>query len=432
MKIILLLFLFLVTGCFNKNTLDGQINTLIEEDKNILVGINYPITNIKNLDKIIKNDIESIYNDFKKEYETFNSLTEKSELNIDYTYNIVNEKYINICVKVFIDSSKINNPQNFIKTYVYNIEENKILTLKDIINQNNLNKITTYLNKELLTNYYDYLLLDKLKENINNNFNNYNLFTFNTEGISIYFNPSTVTKTYYETIEIKVPSSQFDFHINLEKEQKETVSKEIDIKTKIIDPNQKVVALTFDDGPSKYTSDIIEYLKEENACATFFILGNKVEIYKDVLTKSISYGNELGNHSYNHKWLTRLDTEEFLLQISKTQSIINETLNYKPTIFRPTYGSLNNRIRNNIDLEIILWNIDTMDWKYKSVDKIAAKATKNIKDGDIILMHDTYERTYKALKKIIPILKEQGFQFVTISELKEINLLRNYKEIENE
>ncbi len=66
-----------------------------------------------------------------------------------------------------------------------------------------------------------------------------------------------------------------------------------------------------------------------------------------------------------------------------------------------------------------------MDWKYKSVDKIVSRATRNVKDGDIILMHDTYDRTYKALLKIVPILKEQGFQFVTISELKEINLLRN-------
>lgn len=91
---------------------------------------------------------------------------------------------------------------------------------------------------------------------------------------------------------------------------------------------------------------------------------------------------------------------------------------------RPTYGSINNRLRNNIDLDIVLWSVDTMDWKYKSIDKIVSRATKNVKDLDIILMHDTYKRTVEAVKKIIPILKKQGFQFVTISELNEVKALR--------
>lgn len=102
MKKILLAILIILTGCSNK--LDKNINTLIEEDKNILIGVNYPITGINNLDNIIKNDIDLIYDNFKKEYKNFNSLTEKSELNIDYTYDIINENYINICVKVFINS----------------------------------------------------------------------------------------------------------------------------------------------------------------------------------------------------------------------------------------------------------------------------------------------------------------------------------------
>ena len=428
MKKILLFIIILLTGCSNK--LNEHINTIIEEDKNILIGINYPITGINNLDNIIKNDIEAIYSEFKNNYENFNSLTEKSELNIDYTYNVINNNYINICVKIFINSSKLNNPQLYIKTYNYDISKNKEITVENIIDNDNLNKITLYLNKELINNYYKYIDLDKIKQKIIPNFNNYNQFTFDNNRIIFYFNPDEITNSYYDIITIKVPISKFQYKFNINSKEEKTVSKEINTKTKIIDPNQKVVAITFDDGPSKYTNDIIEYLNKENACATFFILGNKVEIYQDTLKKAIEYGNELGNHSYNHKWLTKLETNDLMFQIAQTQTTIQELLNYKPNIFRPTYGSINNKIRNNIELEIILWNIDTMDWKYKSVDKIVTRATKNIKDGDIILMHDTYERSYKALIKIIPILKEQGFEFVTISELKEINLLRKQQEIE--
>ena len=424
-KKIILLFplLFIICGCLKKETLNENINTLIEEDKNILVGINYPVTGINNLDKTIRNDIEKIYNDFKEEYESFSSLTEKSELNIDYTYDIINENYINICVSVFIDSSKLSHPYNYIKTYIYNIKEKRLMSLTDLIDENNLSKFAALVSTELVQHYSNCLLLDKIKNTVTPKYN-FPLFTFDTENITIYFNPSEITASYCNIISVNIPISKIELKIKLNKTEEKTTVKEIEIPTKILDPNQKVVALTFDDGPSKYTEKIIDYLYEQDAVATFFILGNKVEIYKDTLTKGIEYGNELGNHSYNHKWLTKLDVEEFLLQIEKTQSIIYENINYKPIIFRPTYGSINNKIKNNINLDIILWNVDTMDWKYKSVDKIVARATKNVKDGDIILMHDTYERTYKAVMKIVPILKAQGYQFVTISELKEINLLR--------
>lgn len=420
-----------MTGCTKEENINENINTLIEEDKNILVGINYPITEISNLDKIIKIDIENIYNDFKNEYENFNSLTEKSELNIDYTYDIVNENYINICIHVFIDSSKLANPYNYIKSYVYDINKNKLITLKDIINEKEFPKLVSLVTTELIKKYSDCLILEEMKRLITVDYN-FPLFTFDSEEITLYFNPGEVTASYCDIVDVNIPITKFDLKIKFkETEEKQTV-KEIEIPTKVLDPNKKVVALTFDDGPSKYTRKIIDYLYKENAVGTFFILGNKVEIYNDTLKKTIEYGNELGNHSYNHKWLTKLEIEEFLSQVNKTQSIIYKILKYKPTIFRPTYGSLNKTIRNNINLDIILWNIDTMDWKYKSVDKIVARATKNIKDGDIILMHDTYDRTYKAIMKIVPILKEQGYQFVTISELKEIKLLREQQAKENQ
>ena len=192
----------------------------------------------------------------------------------------------------------------------------------------------------------------------------------------------------------------------------------------MIDPKLPVVALTFDDGPSRYTKDIIDTLKSNNVNATFFVLGNKIEIYKDIISESIKNGNEIGNHSYNHKWLSKLSTNELLDQINKTQDILKETVNYTPTCFRPTYGSVNNRIRKSINLSITLWTIDTKDWKINSVDRIVERAIKDIEDGDIILMHDIFQRSSEALKKIIPRLKEQGYQFVTISELEEVKLLR--------
>ena len=100
-------------------------------------------------------------------------------------------------------------------------------------------------------------------------------------------------------------------------------------------------------------------------------------------------------------------------------------MNYTPKLFRPTYGSVNKNIKENIKLDIILWNVDTLDWKYKNGKKIAENTLKKIKDGDIILMHDTYEYSYNTLKIILPKLKEENYQLVTVSELKKIQEIRN-------
>ena len=97
-----------------------------------------------------------------------------------------------------------------------------------------------------------------------------------------------------------------------------------------------------------------------------------------------------------------------------------------PTLLRPTYGSVNKLIKN-LNMDIVLWTVDTMDWKYKSVNKIVSKATSNLKDGDVILMHDIYKRSANALDKIITEIKKQGFEIVTVLELKEIQKLRKYE-----
>ena len=196
---------------------------------------------------------------------------------------------------------------------------------------------------------------------------------------------------------------------------------------KIIDINQKVVALTFDDGPTKYTNEILDILKDNNSVATFFVIGNKVELYNDTITKMINNGNEIGNHSYSHKWLNRLDNTIIKEEIDNTKNILNNKYQYTPTNFRPTYGGINKKMRKIINLNIVMWNIDTKDWKYRNVHTIVSRATKNTHDLDIILMHDTKKRTVDAVKQIIPILKEKNFTFVTVEELQEIKKLRNEK-----
>ena len=153
-------------------------------------------------------------------------------------------------------------------------------------------------------------------------------------------------------------------------------------------------------------------------------VGNKVKYYSDTINKSISYGNEIGNHSYNHKSLNHLSKEDFLYQLNTTQNIIYEVSGYTPKYLRPTYGNVSKSLREYTPLEIVLWNVDPEDWKYKNSKTIAKRVLNKVKDESVVLMHDTKERTLNALKIIIPELKKQGYQLVTISELKEVQEIR--------
>ena len=108
-----------------------------------------------------------------------------------------------------------------------------------------------------------------------------------------------------------------------------------------------------------------------------------------------------------------------------TNQVVKDTLNYDIKLLRPTYGSITKNLQKKIEMDIILWNVDTYDWKLRNAKKIADKTLTDIKDGKVVLMHDIYETTYESLKIILPELEKQGYQIVTVSELKEIERLRN-------
>ena len=185
---------------------------------------------------------------------------------------------------------------------------------------------------------------------------------------------------------------------------------------------QKYVALTFDDGPSGFTKEIVSLLKEYNYNATFFILGNKLNIdYKEILQESLKNGNEIGIHGFSHKSFTRLKMPELEDEINKSKKYVYNLTGYTPTLVRPPYGNINNDIRKSGYGPYILWNNDTLDWKLRDAKKIYNRLTTSIEENNIILMHDTYLTTYKALELILPYLKENNYEVVTVSKLFAIN-----------
>lgn len=181
---------------------------------------------------------------------------------------------------------------------------------------------------------------------------------------------------------------------------------------------EKVVALTFDDGPGyKTTMTLLDGLKERDVHATFFLLGQQIEERKEVIERMHEDGHLIGNHTYSHIQLDTVNIVCALDEIAKTNQIIEEITGAKPKYIRPPYGSWSDALEEEIDMTPVLWTVDTSDWNTRDVNRIVNYVVNEVESGDIILMHDIYDTSVAAALEIVDQLKSRGFVFVTVDEL---------------
>lgn len=180
---------------------------------------------------------------------------------------------------------------------------------------------------------------------------------------------------------------------------------------------QKAVALTFDDGPSSFTDRLLDCLEQNNAKATFFMVGTEIDSFPDEVKRMKELGCELGNHTYDHTDLTTLSADEITSEISRVDEKLVELTGQGASVVRPPYGSINDTVKAAIGTPMILWSIDTLDWKTEDVESTVEEVMNNVEDGSIILMHDIYSASVDAAEILIPQLIEEGYQLVTVHEL---------------
>lgn len=190
---------------------------------------------------------------------------------------------------------------------------------------------------------------------------------------------------------------------------------------------QKVIALTFDDGPDPTdTAEILDVLEEYNAKCTFFAIGKKIAAYPEIAGRVISEGHELANHTYNHVYFKRpISVEQAMKELKQTEDEIVKVTGRHSSLFRPPGGMYDEtlvNVSNLMGLKPVLWSWhqDTRDWNRPGVWNISNKVIKNAHNGDIVLFHDYVHgqsQTREALQIILPALEKQGYRFVTVSEL---------------
>lgn len=182
---------------------------------------------------------------------------------------------------------------------------------------------------------------------------------------------------------------------------------------------EKVIALTFDDGPHRpeITGKILDKLTQRRAKATFFVLGFECAQNAETLNRIVKCGCEIGNHSWHHDKLNKITRAEAIESITKTQNVIYETTGVYPTIMRPPYGDERTDIMEELGLFHVEWNIDPEDWNKKNADDIVKHVKEKAESGNIVLMHDIYSASCEAALELIDYFCDNGWRLVTVSEL---------------
>ncbi|MGM9923531.1 MAG: polysaccharide deacetylase family protein [Bacillus sp. (in: firmicutes)] len=194
--------------------------------------------------------------------------------------------------------------------------------------------------------------------------------------------------------------------------------------------DEKVVAITFDDGPHPvFTPQILDLLAKYDAKATFFVAGNKVARFPDVLKRELAEGHEIANHTYTHPYDKHITEARLTAELEQTDALLERLTGQKPTLYRPVGGLFNDTIINaavkNKKLVVLWsWHQDPRDWKSPPASRIASIITKGVQPGNIILLHDwngteetKVSQTVIALETILDFLDKNGYKCVTVSEM---------------
>lgn len=422
-----------------------KIITEISNDMNTPFAIQYPQSKHISFNDIVKKYIKNLKYDHLiniAEYKQ-NNKNLKSELNISFeTFQHPNGIYSFIIVNN--ESMNDQESKGTIKTFHLNPETGEMPTIKDVMadDQEQLVKLAEHAAEYLSETEKDVedaiLSNEDILMHTEPTFENYDQFAFTDEMLILYFTQDNandyipIASIPYEKINDLLVD---DFQV---KKNDSTVGQPIhsgegtvsgtDTQDGDNEQNhtekenvpEKRVALTFDDGPDPdVTTRVLDILNKYDAKATFYMLGSRVEYYPDIAKKVQEAGHELGNHSWTHPDLTKASDEKILSEIDRTSQIIEEVTGVKPDTFRPPYGAFNDKVKQHTDLPIVLWDVDTLDWKHRNPQHLLTYAKEQVRNNSIILMHDIHPSTADGLDALMAYLKDNGYTFVTVSEIEQ-------------
>lgn len=199
---------------------------------------------------------------------------------------------------------------------------------------------------------------------------------------------------------------------------KQGMEQAVETVNELSDEDHPEIALTFDDGPHEvYTEQLLDGLKERGVQVTFFLIGQNIEGKESVVQRMKEEGHLIGNHTYHHVNLKKISESKAEEEIVMTCNKIYDTVGIYTSFVRPPFGEWKKNLDFDITMIPVSWNVDSLDWTTENVDKTVKRVVKDVEEGDIILMHDIYASSVEAALRIVDILQEKGYEFVTVDKL---------------
>ncbi|MGN1343211.1 MAG: polysaccharide deacetylase family protein [Traorella sp.] len=367
---------------------DDKVNSSVYSKKNketkekMIYAIHIPDFKDKEINQLVDNFVDEIIEE--------NALVTY----IDYESSSAFSQYKSyiITATTYSDMDGLNPIEEISSKQLYlNFDQDKLIELKDCLREKAIDKLSKTYECDKSE-----LQLAKIKE----------------DGLEIALLNQKVDYLYNE--------HTTSFIMNNEHIPTILKNEKINVEKREIDPTKPMVAFTFDDGPSPTnTSKILAALNKVNGRATFFELGYLMEIYPDTVREIVEQGSEVGNHSYDHDWLTSKSISEVIEDIDSVNDIFFSLTGNEIHLVRPPYGDYNSEIKNTLTERIIMWDVDTRDWESRNTSSVISMAKKYTYDGAIVLFHDIYSTTAAAIEELIDYYDSMGYQFVTVSELLE-------------
>jgi peptidoglycan-N-acetylglucosamine deacetylase len=314
--------------------------------------------------------------------------------------------------------------QQQIKTYTIDASEKRILQLSDIMQTSG--KSIRIIQNQIQKNESIHLVDEKMDKVLSDpaSWN----WSITPTALTLYFNQTEIAADGAGPIQVEVPIKDIRPYLNEKTADALGTSEETPVNASI-EPEGKYVALTFDDGPNvEVTPRILKILKAHDVPATFFMLGSQAEKYPSLAKRVAEAGHEIGNHTDHHQDLTKIGRNQAAQEIQISSRKIEEATGQIPSSLRPPYGAINHEVvevAGNYGSPIVLWSVDSLDWKNKNADAINRVVQKEITPGSIILLHDVHPTTADALPTLLTTLEKQGYQFVTVSQLQSINMVES-------
>jgi len=413
----------------------GEEAGYIQFDEDLMVHILYPECENDYLNNEIKNWLNETVEYYHTEAESSVEEGDSAELMAEYESYFFNDEIVSVKITGFYDRPYLAHPIDIIATFHANIITGEPVALENVLLDGGMKSLS------------DKVISDAGVSEEDADENLLDLWILKNDGIEIilergYYLPmheGTVTLNYRydELTDIFSTKSEITEDTSAETEDiitaaeettagtveqtEETTESETDVAPQTeIDLNKPVIALTFDDGPSRHTARLLDIFETYGGKGTFFVVGNLIENGEETIIRMAENGHEIGGHSWDHRQLTKLSEEEMNDQLLTTRAKIYEFTGIDSKMIRPPYGSYNDQLKavcKQNDMYMVNWSVDTLDWKYRDADMLYDTIMSEVKDGAIILCHDLHGSTVDAMERIIPDLIAKGYQLVTVSEL---------------